>query len=530
MAELADRLSAQVISSITPPAPIDVRPDWAFFGIVTAPRGELNQPRLIFTVDSLISNFGTPDPDRHLELMTAYKIIESGIPGYIVRIADTYVAPASLSIPDTADSDQPALLVKTHNKGSYYNGYRLVVTHLSERPDPDTYRFTLYSGSIEVDVAEFSLNPAASSSQDSPQFIMDASHELYEFDLPDGATSLPSSLLEGEYIFKDGNDGCPSQELLPNGSYKNYGNVIGTDTPIEAADFYTGQEDPNGFNHTGSYLFLQNRFRAQFWPTLGYPSKKFISTIQGIASRRKDCTVVVDPEKGMTLGAVCDWAKSKGAYKDTAFLSGFNLEVYWDWLWDTFNGVRYMAPPSQYVVINSIRSFMLNGQWFPVAGDNRGVIQPVDVVTQIPSVTDRDRLITHSVNPIYDTGVRGIQIYGNETLNPVYSDLSAAHIARTLIYIRSTIDDYTETRKFELNDSTLWSGWVSHVRNSILDPIKSRRGLMWFRVTMGSEITSSTELAQRKVRGRVELQFTPDAEVFLLEYVVNSSAEDNSQF
>jgi hypothetical protein len=170
---------------------------------------------------------------------------------------------------------------------------------------------------------------------------------------------------------------------------------------------------------------------------------------------------------------------------------------------------------------------MLNGQWFPVAGDNRGVIQPFDVVTQIPSVADRDKLVSHSINPIYDTGVRGIQIYGNETLNPVYSDLSAAHIARTLIHIRSAVDDYTETRKFELNDSLLWSEWVDHVQDKILSPIKSKRGLQWFRVTMGAAITSRTELSQRKVRGRVELQFTPDAEVFLLEYVVRSSVEDS---
>lgn len=527
MAELVDRLSAQVISSITPPAPIDLRPEWAFFGIVTASKGELNYPRLIYTVDALISYFGTPNPERHLELMTAYKIIESGIPGYIIRIADPFAAPASVSIPSVLEPNVPAITVKTHNKGSYYNGYKLVVTHLSDSADPDTYAFTLYSGSIEVDVSKFSLNPSAPLSKNAPTFILDANHELYSFDLSDGVNDVPASLVEGEYLFRDGNDGCPTQEQLSDGTYKEYGNNPSTNAPIVAADFYIGEEDPKGLNHTGSYLLLQNRFRAQFWPTLGYSDKKFITTIQGIASRRKDCSIVVDPEKGMTLGAVCDWTKSRGVYENTALLSGFNLEVYWDWLWDTFNGVKYMAPPSQYVVVNSIRSFMRNGQWFPVAGDNRGVILPFDVVTQIPSIADRDKLVTYSINPIYDTGVRGIQIFGNETLNPVYSDMSAAHIARTLIYIRSTIDDYTETRKFELNDSILWSSWVDHVNDKVLAPIKARRGLQWYRATMGAALTSRTELAQRKVRGRVELQFTPDAEIFILEYVVHSSVEDS---
>ena len=42
---------------------------------------------------------------------------------------------------------------------------------------------------------------------------------------------------------------------------------------------------------------------------------------------------------------------------------------------------------------------------------------------------------------------------------------------------------------------------------------------------MGEAITTREELAQRKVRGRVELQFTPDAEIFILDYVVYASSE-----
>ena len=146
------------------------------------------------------------------------------------------------------------------------------------------------------------------------------------------------------------------------------------------------------------------------------------------------------------------------------------------------------------------------------------------------NASDRDDLITHNINPIVDTGNHGIQIYGNETLNGAYTDLSSAHIARTLTYIRYRVDTYTETLKFELNDVYLWRTWNEYVSNKILTPIKAGGGLQWFRVSMGRDTTTAEEIAQRIVRGVIELQFTQDAEIFLLDYVVYSSAEDNANF
>ena len=131
---------------------------------------------------------------------------------------------------------------------------------------------------------------------------------------------------------------------------------------------------------------------------------------------------------------------------------------------------------------------------------------------------------------LFRSGNQGIQIYGNETLNAQYTDLSAAHIARTLTYIRSKVDTYTETLKFELNDVILWRTWIDYVKNNILDRIKSGRGLAWYRVSMGNDTTTAAELANRIVRGIVELQFVPDAEIFKIDYVVYSSAADNSTF
>jgi len=314
-------------------------------------------------------------------------------------------------------------------------------------------------------------------------------------------------------------------EPLKSGTYEMLGGDDGV-SGIKPED-YIGIAEGGVF--TGAQVFRQKIYRGQMFPSLGYTNKAFLAAMKVIADARKDITCVYDSPAGLTRSQVEDWVKNSGAYSEDEFLlTGWNCEVYWDWQKDVADGQQVILPPSLYVTLNSLISFSRVGTWFPVAGDTRGVINSIAVVTQLPMVSDRDSLVTHSINPIYDTGTRGIQIYGNETLNPAFTDLSAAHIARTLTYIRSTVDEYTETKKFELNDSILWAEWVDYVQDRVLAPIRDNRGLQWFRATMGAAITPAEEISQRKVRGRVELQFTPDAEVFVLEYVVYASSEDLS--
>lgn len=484
--KLVDRLSAQVISAITDLSQIDSTPDYSFFACVTAPKGEVNVPYLVQTTDQLLAYLGTPT-EEHLSLICAYKIIEKGYPGYLVRVASSSVASAGASLDDASGNAIVNVIVK--QPGTDGNKYTIEVSAATD----GRATMLLKNGTLTLDTFEVSYDP------DDPHFILGYDHELIYFEL---VAADIAELKEQSVQMAGGNDGT---------------------TDITPED-YIGIEDPNGLASTGSKIFLQKNLRAQFYPTLGYTDKSYMVAMKEVADRRKDLTCIYDPPKGLTKYRACQWVVSEGPYKDTPLLEGFNCEVYWDWLEEIWKEKTFICPPSMYIVQNGLASYVTNGPWFPVAGDARGKISPINVVTQIPSVADRDQLVTYHINPIYDTGNRGIQIYGNETLNREYSDLSAAHIARTLVHIRSTVDEYTETKKFELNDNVLWSEWVDYVQNKILEPIKSARGLQWYRATMGEALTTRKELSQRKVRGRVELQFTPDAEVFYIDYIVYASS------
>ena len=266
--------------------------------------------------------------------------------------------------------------------------------------------------------------------------------------------------------------------------------------------------------------------------------------IKMIAADRKDLTCVFTTPWGMSLDAACNWVNSLGEYSDlweygspgavSYADQSFYCEMYWDWINVTCQKINNGVPsktvvvpmsPAYQVIMKGLASYRVRGTFYPVAGEQGGVLGDEVRVTRNPSQKfERDKLINYHINPIYDLGVQGIQIYGNETLNPVYSDLSAAHIARTLIYIRSRVDRYTNTQVFSLNDLSLWQRWKQYVSSMILAPLASLGGLAAYNVKMGFDTTKAELIAQRKINGVIELQFVPDAEIYTVEFVVNSSA------
>ena len=266
--------------------------------------------------------------------------------------------------------------------------------------------------------------------------------------------------------------------------------------------------------------------------------------LKGIAAERKDCTVLLStPEAIKTISAACDFALSQAAdstkweYGETPTtdytLQSFYLEMYYPWLKIKCTKLGSATPvsvnetiaPTAIVLDNILKSYRERGVHYPVAGDQYGQLSDIFSVVNNPKTKlDRDQLIKSRINPIWDTGKRGIQIYGNETLNAGYTDLNAAHIARTLVYIRNKIDEYTETLKFNINSVILWNRWKSYVSDYILEPLKSENALSDYEVMMGEDTTTREEIANRILKGKIKLIFYQSAEIFDLDYIVYSSS------
>lgn len=248
----------------------------------------------------------------------------------------------------------------------------------------------------------------------------------------------------------------------------------------------------------------------------------------------------------ISMDDICDWVASQGLYTNlweygqtntTDYAEqSFYLEIYYTWL--TMNCIKLenglakpvtvQVAPANAVVNNILQSYRERGPHLPVAGDNYGTLPSVySVIVNPKTKIERDQLVQYRINPIYDTGTRGVQIYGNETLNAGYTDLNAAHIARSLVNLRSRIDEYTETLKFSLNNSVLWDTWKAYVSSNILEPAKSINAIKSYSVAMGYDTTTPEEIANRMVNGQVSLQFYQSAEIFDLTFTIfSTSAEE----
>lgn len=274
--------------------------------------------------------------------------------------------------------------------------------------------------------------------------------------------------------------------------------------------------------------------------------------LKQIASERKDTTVLLstpyaksytEANTTLTMDEVCNWVASSGKYVDlweygstntTDYtLQSFYLEMYYSWLnlkcTKLANGaatsVNVVTAPTGIVANNILTSWRERGVQYPVAGDQYGTLTDQCTTLQNPKTKlERDQLVQYRINPIWDTGTRGVQIYGNETLNAGYTDLNAAHIARSLVYIRSRIDEYTESLKFSINSVVLWDTWKNTVISSILEPLRSTNCLSEYRVAMGNDTTSAAEIANRQINGLVQLIFYQSAEIFDLTYTIYSSS------
>ena len=287
------------------------------------------------------------------------------------------------------------------------------------------------------------------------------------------------------------------------------------------------------------------------YPLNDFDRRSLHYKMKDIAFERKDTTVILSTPytpsynnlTPFTIQDACDWVASQGAYADlweygqgatTDYATqSFYLEMYYSWLEMQCNWIvngaakskKVKVAPSNLVINNVLTSWRERGVQYPVAGDQGGVLPETCTILMNPKTKlERDQLVQYRINPIWDTGTRGIQIFGNETLNAGYTDLNAAHIARTLVYIRSTIDEYTEKLKFSINNLLLWDKWKTYVTQYILEPLLAVNAISEYRVAMGEDTTSREEIANRTINGVVQLIFYQSAEIFDLTYVVYSSA------
>lgn len=237
-----------------------------------------------------------------------------------------------------------------------------------------------------------------------------------------------------------------------------------------------------------------NRFNLVAVP--GYP--ELADEMLALGTDRKDTVfALIDPP--LRLKADASSTKAWATNSNNAVENGENglvsassqAAVYYPHgLTSNLDGTNILVPASHM----ALRTFAFNDQvsfpWFAPAGFQRGVVNNATSVgyldpaeSEYVSVSlnegQRDTLYLNKVNPIASFPGRGINVFGQKTLNANASALDRVNVSRLVIYIREQLDDAVKPFLFEPNDEVTRTN-AKVVVDRFLGELVSQRGLFDF--------------------------------------------------
>lgn len=230
----------------------------------------------------------------------------------------------------------------------------------------------------------------------------------------------------------------------------------------------------------------QFRDRSQTTVTLlmnsGYANKDNVayqSKMLEIAEARRDCFCLFDSP--MTEGKadnLIDWRKN---------IQGFNtyrgaISAPWVKTYDSIQGrPNFLMAPSAYVA----KIMGIANPWIAPAGMNRGILTSSTVspigLAQYYDETVGGNLYSNQVNCIIKNPGAGYVNWGQKTLQQKPSALDRINVARTVIFIETTLRDAARSHLFE-NNTAFERMQVTLQFNQFLDTILTADGIQRYKV------------------------------------------------
>lgn len=121
-------------------------------------------------------------------------------------------------------------------------------------------------------------------------------------------------------------------------------------------------------------------------------------------------------------------------------------------IWDTYNDkYRWINIAGMVAGARAKTSYDLY-PWYASAGEAQGQLTGIVKLAFLPNTGARDKLYTSQVNPVTSFPGRGIQIYGQKTLQAKNSAFSRINVRLLFNYVKRNLSELVRSYIFELND------------------------------------------------------------------------------
>lgn len=257
-------------------------------------------------------------------------------------------------------------------------------------------------------------------------------------------------------------------------------------------------------------------------PGIIYSLHSYVTNlVVNMCETRGDCFYILDlyHDDGSPSSGQIDEVINLASEFDTSYAG-----TYYPWIKikDTNINKIVTVPPSVVMPAIYAANDRVAGEWFAIAGLNRGGIPSATQVTDRTTHTERDSLYEGRVNPIAAFPGQGICVWGQKTLQTEASALDRISVRRLLIEIKKFFASTARYMVFEQNTAANRNKFLAIV-NPFLESIQQRSGLYAFQVVM-DESNNTADLIDRNVLyGQIYLKPTKTAEFIVLDFNVMSS-------
>lgn len=237
---------------------------------------------------------------------------------------------------------------------------------------------------------------------------------------------------------------------------------------------------------------------------------------------RGDCFYVVDtvvfPKSNTSVGLI------DAAINCISSINTNYAATYYPWvkILDTNLNKIIPVPPGVIIPASYARNDKIGDCWAAPAGLNRGNISNAVQVIDRLTHDERDTLYENRINPICAIPGNGIYLFGQKTLQIENSSLNRINVRRLLIKVKKYFASIGRYILFEANNSQTWNK-LSNLGNSYLQGIASRNGLYAFKILIDSTTTTSTEIDNNIIYGKIYLQPVKSAEFLMLDFVITAT-------
>jgi phage tail sheath protein FI len=260
----------------------------------------------------------------------------------------------------------------------------------------------------------------------------------------------------------------------------------GNDLPV--TNSMTGGRDGStlsGANKIKGYDLFKSTEDVDVSLVLGGEADTTLAThlITNIAETRKDCLVVLSPERADVVNNNAYSGKERDdviAFRDGLPSSSYAvMDSGWKYQYDKYNDIYRYVPLNADTAGLMVQTDLTRDPWYSPAGFNRGNVKNAIKLAFNPSKADRDQLYKKGVNPIVTFPGQGTVLYGDKTLLAQPSAFDRINVRRLFIVLEKAIATAAQFTLFEFNDEFTRSQFKNLVEPFLRD-VQGRRGITDF--------------------------------------------------